>query len=233
MAVSGARSKVTEQQSMPSGEGWRSRVVNRSLARATQRSLERGRLYVEATLDLLDESGTTSFTVQEVCDRARQSVRTFYQHFNGKDDLLLAVYEELFSALVTNVREEIADIESPLGRLEAAIASLISATVGTDGGRRRRDQALAHFRLELSEGHAADIAVVQRPYVALLSSLITEAIAAGEVPPCNPDHMAFMISALKTAYLHTVLLGNDVGAEAPSVEELVEFCIGGLTASER
>lgn len=215
---------------MPASPGWRSRVVNRSLARATQRSLERGRLYVEATLDLLDESGSTNFTVQEVCDRAKQSVRTFYQHFDGKDDLLLAVYEELFSSVVANVRAEIAEIDSPVKRLEVAIASLISATVGPDPRRRRRDQALAHFRLALSEDHAADIALVQRPYVELLSSLITDAIAAGEVPPCEPDHMAFMISALKTAYLHSVLLGNDVGIEAPSVDELIAFCIGGLHA---
>lgn len=229
MPGSAARTSA-ESPGTAANAGWRSRVVNRSLARATQRSLERGRLYVDATLDLLDESGTTNFTVQEVCDRAKQSVRTFYQHFDGKDDLLLAVYEELFSSVVEIVREEVAEIDSPVKRLEVAIASLISATVGADPQRRRRDQALAHFRLALSEDHAADIAMVQRPYVELLSSLIADAAAAGEIPPCNPDHMAFMISALKTTYLHSVLLGNDVGAEAPTVEELIAFCIGGLRA---
>ena len=126
---------------------------------------------------------------------------------------------------------KIAEIDSPLKRLEASISAVISATVSTDDGRRRRDAALAHFRLALSVEHTADIAIVQQPYVELISSLISEAIEAGELPPRNPMHMAFMISVLKTSYLHSVLLGNDVGVEAPSVDELVSFCIGGLGVS--
>ena len=115
----------------------------------------------------------------------------------------------------------------------SALLLLSTAALHADTYPRQPGVDAVHyvFRLALSEDHAADIALVQRPYVELLSSLIADAVEAGEVPPCEPDHMAFMISALKTAYLHSVLLGNDVGTDAPSVDELIAFCIGGLHAN--
>jgi AcrR family transcriptional regulator len=43
---------------------------------------------------IITEKGNTDFTVQEVVDRSRQSLRSFYQHFDGKHELLLALFED-------------------------------------------------------------------------------------------------------------------------------------------
>jgi hypothetical protein len=74
--------------------GWRSRILTRSLERATQRSLDRASAFIQAAKSLLDEEGAAGFTVQQVADLAGQSLRSFYQHFSSKDDLLLALFEE-------------------------------------------------------------------------------------------------------------------------------------------
>ena len=73
---------------------WHARVVQRSLRSATQRSIDRGTSLVQAAARLLERTNGDRFTVQDVADEAGQSLRTLYQYFESKDDLLLAVFEE-------------------------------------------------------------------------------------------------------------------------------------------
>ena len=73
---------------------WQARVVRRSLRTATQRSIDRGTSLVRAAARLLERTNGDRFTVQDVADEAGQSLRTLYQYFESKDDLLLAVFEE-------------------------------------------------------------------------------------------------------------------------------------------
>ncbi len=55
--------------------------------------------------------------MQEVADEAGQSLRTLYQYFESKDDLLLAVFEEAMKTYARMIREAIADVDDPLERL--------------------------------------------------------------------------------------------------------------------
>src|SRR4051812_25426833 len=49
---------------------------------------------VAAARDLAAATGSSAFTVQQVVERAGGSLKSFYRHFEGKDDLLLALLEE-------------------------------------------------------------------------------------------------------------------------------------------
>src|ERR1039458_5626042 len=73
---------------------WQERTVERSLKAARQRAISRGNTFIAAAVALLRTTGKVDFTVQEVVDRSGMSLRSFYQHFASKDDLLLAVVEE-------------------------------------------------------------------------------------------------------------------------------------------
>ena len=53
-----------------------------------------GPALIQAAAALLERSNGDGFTVQDVADEAGQSLRTLYQYFESKDDLLLAVFEE-------------------------------------------------------------------------------------------------------------------------------------------
>ncbi len=80
---------------------WQERAVNRSLRAARERAISRGDQFIAAAADLLRTTGKADFTVQEVVDRSGLSLRSFYQHFATKDDLLAAVVEALFDQLRT------------------------------------------------------------------------------------------------------------------------------------
>ncbi len=49
---------------------------------------------IRAAATVLARSNGEDITVQEVADEAGQSLRTLYQYFESKNDLLLAVFEE-------------------------------------------------------------------------------------------------------------------------------------------
>src|SRR5260370_20963875 len=78
--------------SAPSEEPtWKQRAVERSTRQAKLRAEQRVQRFLDAAQAIIMEKGSTDFTVQEVVERSRQSLRSFYQHFDGKHDLLPAL----------------------------------------------------------------------------------------------------------------------------------------------
>jgi len=85
--------------------GWRQRAVSKSLSAARTRAEQRVQRLLDAAFELIDEKGTAEFTIQEVVDRSGQSLRGFYQYFEGKDELLFALLEESIEEAITDLGE--------------------------------------------------------------------------------------------------------------------------------
>src|SRR5215468_317692 len=98
---------------------WRQRAVSRSLSAARSRAEQRVQRFMDAAFDLIDEKGTTDFTIQEVVDRSKQSLRGFYQYFDGKDELMLALAEENTLEAIDDLRSAVEAQSEPLARLRA------------------------------------------------------------------------------------------------------------------
>src|SRR6478752_3077101 len=96
---------------------WRQRAVSRSLTAARSRAEQRVQRFLDAAFELIDEKGSTDFTIQEVIDRSGQSLRAFYQHFEGKDELLLALFEESVREAADDVGQVVDAESKPLERL--------------------------------------------------------------------------------------------------------------------
>ena len=65
-----------------------------------EKSLVRSSKFLAAAIELLNETGRVDFTVQNVVERSKLSLRAFYQHFGGKDELVLAIFEEVTGVFV-------------------------------------------------------------------------------------------------------------------------------------
>src|SRR5436305_12131356 len=87
---------------------WRERAVARSLNAARSRAEERVQRFLDAAFELIDEKGSTEFTIQEVIDRSKQSLRGFYEYFDGKDELVLALFEETVREAGDDIRAAVA-----------------------------------------------------------------------------------------------------------------------------
>src|ERR687897_11033 len=66
----------------------------------------RANRFMKSALTILGETGRTDFTVLEVVERSKTSLRSFYQHFSTKDELLLALIDKIMSESSRKWRED-------------------------------------------------------------------------------------------------------------------------------
>ena len=96
---------------------WRDLAVARSLDPARVRAEKRVQRFLDAALELMTTSSDKEFTVQEVVEKSGQSLRSFYQYFAGKYELLLALFEESVRSSAEHLEEVVAQEDDPLERL--------------------------------------------------------------------------------------------------------------------
>lgn len=204
---------------------WQQRVVGRSLDSARQRSIERGARFVRAAAKVLDRTNGESLTVQEVADEAGQSLRTLYQYFASKDDLLLAVHEEAARTFARMIRAAIAELADPRERLAGAI---IASSRLPSMHKTGVDRGLSALRLQLVQADPALVARSQAPVTGVFAELIAEVSAATGSVPFEVERATYLVTAVRTSYALSITLGNDYGVELPDVVDLAQFCLAGI-----
>lgn len=206
---------------------WRRRVVARSLQEAAQRSVDRSAELIFAAAMLLERSNGDDFTVQEVADMAKQSVRTVYSHFDGKDDLLLAVFEEAMQAYARVLTEAIAPYDDPLERVAAAVYFAARLSERATGGVA---VGIAKLRARFAATMPEALAGAQRPLTELHRRLLREAADAGAIALPKPNVATYALRELVESVGVNRILGNQYGLELPTPVDLVEFVLHGLEA---
>ena len=137
--------------------GWRERAVARSLDAARSRAEERVQRILDAAFELIDENGSTDFTIQEVVERSQQSLRGFYEYFNSKDELVLALFEETVREAVDDIRRAVDAESDPLGRLRAFTITLHEWCDPDESPRKRGRHSrrpISEFSMHLAANHA-------------------------------------------------------------------------------
>jgi AcrR family transcriptional regulator len=163
---------------------WREQAVARSLDSARLRAESRVQRFIDAALDLLGESGPAKdFTVQDVVERSGQSLRSFYQHFGGKQELLLALFEESVRLTAEDLRDRIGDEPDPLERLHRFVVEYYTLCRPNSKvkGRRRAPLALVEFAQQLLTANTREATRAFAPLVSLFSGVFDDAVAAGVV----------------------------------------------------
>jgi len=211
---------------------WRKRAVARSLNAARARAEDRAQRFLDAAFELIDEKGTTDFTIQEVIDRSKQSLRGFYQHFDGKDELLLALFEDSMLESAADLREAVAAETEPLPRLRAFTIRLHewcepASTPRKRGSHNRRP--ISEFAVQLAVAHPERVKVASEPVSRQLLQLIEEADAAKVITVRDTRRAAALVQ-------QTVMyswFGNRLIQDPRrriTAEETWEFCLHGLSA---
>ena len=200
--------------------GWQQRALDRSLVEAKRRALDKSNGFVNAAMALLDETGALNFTVQDVVDRSKLSLRSFYQTFASKDDLLLALFEEYVAAAAEWQRDRMAKHDDPVDQIRDFLTSLWVGKLSPDVVR-----ALAVYNMTLSSTRPADLAHALEPQLQVLLEAVERGIASGQVrDDIGSRRLAEILlhtgnAAVQTTILHT-------GNESP--DDVWAFCLGGL-----
>jgi AcrR family transcriptional regulator len=212
------------------GPGWRQRAVSKSLSAARSRAEQRVQRLLDAAFGLIDEKGTTEFTIQEVVDRSKQSLRGFYQYFEGKDELLFALLDETIRESLEDLRAAVESESEPLARLRAFTIRLHEwcEPLGT---RRKRG---AHNRLPISEfsmqfaiRDPERLGALMAPISRMLIELLEAAVAAGAIQVTDTRRTALLI---QQTVMYGWLMNRLVQSPRSRVtaEDAWEFCLHGL-----
>jgi AcrR family transcriptional regulator len=213
----------------PSEEpAWKQRAVERSIKTAKLRAAQRVQRFLDAAQAIIIEKGSTDFTVQEVVDRSRQSLRSFYLQFDGKHELLLALFEDALSRSADQIRAATANQSGPLDRLKVAIQLLFEASRPDPTARR---PLFTDFAPRLLVSHPAEVKVAHAPLVALLTELMEAAGDAGELRAgINPRRMAAM-TMQTVMFIAQSSGGSDEATMHPiTADEVWDFCSRGFVS---
>ena len=211
---------------------WRERAVSRSLNAARSRAEVRVQRFLDAAFALIDEKGTTEFTIQEVIDRSKQSLRGFYQYFDGKDELLLALFEEQLREATDDLRGVVDAETEPLARLRAFTIRLHEWCDPSDKPRRKsahNRRPIMDFAVHLTVDHAERVKDAMAPIFRMMNELVEAANDAGVIHVDDPRRAAALVQ-------QTVMyswFGNRLAQSSRarlSAETTWEFCLHGLNA---
>ncbi len=198
----------------------------RSLPGARARQVEvTGRL-VEAARELVWEAGGPTFTVTQVVGAAGTSLKSFYRCFSGKDELLVALFEDDArrgaAALASMVHVE----SDPLERLRVAVVGLFRFL--TVDGRLPYAAALVREHLRLAESHPDQLRGVLHPFMGVFEDAVAAAQAAGAVRPGNARRDARTLFHLVLSHLHALICHQIEESPTEIAEELWAFCSAAL-----
>ena len=221
----------------PAGDAstsWRDLAVARSLDPARVRAEKRVQRFLDAALDLMTSSDSKDFTVQQVVEKSGQSLRSFYQYFAGKYELLLALFEESVRNTAQHLADTIEGVEAPLERLQLLLAEYYRVcTPGPKGKPARKGSpnpaAIAEFAQQLLTEHPREAAQAFGPLVDLLESVLMDAVASGDLRD-NLDHRRLagvLLNEIMFNAFASTIAGTPVNEGA---EDLWELVLHGIAA---
>jgi AcrR family transcriptional regulator len=212
--------------------GWRERAVSRSVNAARSRAEERVQRFLDAAFELIDEKGSTEFTIQEVVDRSKQSLRGFYEYFDGKAELVLALFEETVREADGDIRRVVAAESDPLGRLRAFTIRLHDWCDPGEAPRKRgahHRRAISEFSMHLAADHAERVREALAPQSHLLRELVDAAAEAGAIRvPDTRRAAALVMQTVMYSWFGNRLEENP--KQRVTAEQTWEFCLHGLAA---
>lgn len=226
MARKGTKPVGETESADPTLPEWKRQSVERSLQSARARAQDRSDRLVAATMELMQEQGSTDFTVQDVVDRSRMSIRTFYNFFASKDDLLVAVHETILASEVVPRLRKLCEAQTdPVLRIRAYIEGLFVLTTDDIAPAAR---ALTVYYNRLAETRPADLEAAFRPQIELVVELVREAAEAGLLDTTlGAEKAAHLLHHAVLAVVHARILGSLSNREL-SAEEVWHFCAHGI-----
>ncbi|OBJ44450.1 TetR family transcriptional regulator [Mycolicibacterium mucogenicum] len=196
-------------------------VANNSLdaqARATQ--------FMRSALDILGETGRTEFTVLQVVERSKTSLRAFYQHFATKDELVLALIDAMLTEFTTTWQAEAAEL-SPADALRELVDRICVPPASSTQDRINRGLTFYHDRL--AETMPDDYGRVLTPLHALIVNIVERGMTDGTFASgLDVEATAALVMQTIFGALRLRALGPGLDLTPIGSERIYAFCLRAL-----
>lgn len=192
-----------------------------------QAKADRARRFMKSALAILGETGRTDFTVLEVVERSKTSLRSFYQHFSTKDELLLALIDKIMAESTQRWRSDTDGLAGP-----EALRTLIGriTTPASSSTQDSINRGLTFYNDHLAESLPREYARVLTPLHELIADILRRGMSSGgfrsdiDVPSTAALIMQSVLGAMRLRSLGVELNGAPIDGE-----HIYEFCARGLS----
>jgi AcrR family transcriptional regulator len=218
---------------------WEERSTHRVLESGREQILKRSRRIVDAAYELLEKDGLEGLTIRAVLSKTGLSRRAFYERFADKDDLVLAVFEQVIRSAASLYSEQVKTLPDPLERLKLIITGIVLGTdplAAADAGKsNRRGAAMSREHLRLAESRADDLQAALSPLTRLIAQQLADGMASGAVRTGDPQRLAMLVYNLVSTTVHTELLTHELAVpdrarRTQLANDLWEFCRRAIAA---
>lgn len=186
--------------------------------------------FMKSALAILGETGRSDFTVLEVAERSKTSLRSFYQHFSSKDELLLALIDRIMAESTKRWRDS-TDGLAGTDALRILIDRI--CTPAGSGAQDRVNRGLTSYNDHLAESLPGEYARVLASLHQLIRDIITRGIDEGMF------RMDLDVDSTATLILQTVLgamrlrvLGAELNGAPVNPNHIYDFCVRGLVSGQ-
>jgi TetR/AcrR family transcriptional regulator len=227
-----SKDTISSAASPASPRSWADRAAERSPAvqRSRTRSVRQVQVIVDAARRLIRVKGA-SFTTQELVKEAGIALQTFYRHFEGKDRLLLAVFEEEITAGAARLDAAARALPDPVARLRFLITSSIESLRERDGDLPEAETGYIgprfvtaeHWRLH--QLFPDEMARIDQAFADLVERELREAAAAGLLAPSDPAGEAWFVTKLVMSTYHHYAFVSAKESIDDIAERMWRFCL--------
>ena len=182
--------------------------------------------FMRSALSILAETGRTDFTVLEVVERSKTSLRSFYQHFTTKDELLLALIDTIMTESTKQWREATDDLPA------LAAMQLLLDRICTPAETTKQDsinRGLTYYNDHLAESLPQEYARVLSPLHQLIGEILERGIDEGAFRPgLEVETTAALIMQAVLGAMLLRRLGVELGGVPIDGEHIYDYCVRGL-----
>lgn len=178
---------------------------------------------MRSALSILGETGRTDFTVLEVVERSKTSLRSFYQHFATKDELLLALVDRIMTESTLRWRDE----TGGLGAAEALRVLLDRITAPAESTTQDSiNRGLTFYNDHLAETMPREYANVLAPVLGLIKDIIGRGVAEGVFDPdLDGDSTSTLIMQSALGAMRLRVLGAELNGVPIEGHHIYRFCL--------
>lgn len=196
---------------------------------AEERDADRRRRLVESATVLFGSRGYAATSITEVCKRAGVTARNFYDHFAGREELLVAVYESIVAEHAAATLEALgaAPADDLSARVRAGVGTAMRAWLADEGKARIAFLEVVGVSPQMEQRRLAVIAA----YADILLEQIKPFLREGKG---DLRRIEIVAGALVGGVVHVMterLSGTKRGSVEGVVEELTQLFVRGLVPS--
>lgn len=164
----------------------------------TEMPIEAREKLLYAGLKLFTEAGYQKTSVLEIVENARVSKTTFYQHFKSKEDIMVALFEQLGNEMAEEVKRAISQEERVTYKAFAGISRYIRICF--------ENREVAKILLVESVGVSRNVELVRKKSHQVFATLILQTVETELPTTVSQTEMKIVAQAMVGAINEVIML---------------------------